>query len=146
MNTGLVLSVLMFMVGIATFGSIGGGLLLILIAVSCFLTCFQTRAMLRTEGPWAFQEEDSTGVDYSQSLYDKVEDKRSRKTSQRAARKAEKIARQEVAEQARIDVILDKVSAHGMHSLTWLEKRALQKATEVQKKRDAQRGGRRRGL
>src|SRR5436190_1556203 len=53
LNIGLVGSVLMAMVGIATFGSVGGGLLLILIAVSCFINCFQMRAMMRAEGPWA---------------------------------------------------------------------------------------------
>jgi len=39
-------------------------------------------------------------------------------------------------EQAHIDAILAKVSAHGMQSLTWLEKRALKKATEHQRQRD----------
>ena len=42
----------------------------------------------------------------------------------------------EQAEQARIDAILDKVSAHGMQSLTWWEKRTLRKATERQRHRD----------
>jgi len=39
-------------------------------------------------------------------------------------------AQAEEQEQARIDAILAKVSAHGMHSLTWSEKRALRRATE----------------
>jgi hypothetical protein len=43
---------------------------------------------------------------------------------------------QETAERDRIDAILAKVSAQGMHSLTWGEKRALRKATERQRKRD----------
>jgi stage IV sporulation protein FB len=137
---GMVGAVLAAMVGLAL-----GSLMIILIAAFGFYTCYRQRQVLLAEGPWGFQEEDS-GVDYSKSLYDKGEDKASRKSSQRAARKAERIAKLEVAEQARIDVILDKVSAHGMHSLTWFEKRALHKATEAQKKRDAQRANRRRGI
>ena len=50
-----------------------------------------------------------------------------------------KVAERDESEQARIDAILAKVSAHGMHSLTWLEKRTLRKATERQRKSDAQR-------
>ena len=38
-------------------------------------------------------------------------------------------------ERERIDRILAKVSAHGMHSLTWFERRALKKATEHQRQR-----------
>jgi membrane associated rhomboid family serine protease len=39
-------------------------------------------------------------------------------------------------EQERVDAILAKVSQHGMHSLTWLEKRTLRKATEHQRERE----------
>ena len=41
--------------------------------------------------------------------------------------------------QASIDAILAKVSAQGMNSLTWLEKRTLKRATERQRKADAAR-------
>jgi hypothetical protein len=125
--------------GIATFGTIGGGLLMILIAASCFFTCFQTRAMLRAEGPWGFQEEDTSTMDYSASLFNKADSAKSRKAAQRASQRAEKLAREEQVEQQRIDAILSKVSAHGMHSLTWLEKRTLKKATEHQRQRDMER-------
>jgi Zn-dependent protease len=136
MNIGLVGSVLMFMVGIATWSTFGGGLLLMLIAVSCFISCFQTRALLRAEGPWGFQEEDES-IDYSASIYapiDKPTEKRA--PSRRAIRRAEKLRREEASEQEKIDAILAKVSAQGMQSLSWLEKRTLRKATENQRKRD----------
>lgn len=53
------------------------------------------------------------------------------------ARADRKLAQREQNEQATIDAILAKVSAHGMQSLTWLEKRTLRKATERQRKSDA---------
>jgi Zn-dependent protease len=146
MNVGLVGSVLMAMIGIATFGTAFGGVLLILIALSCFMTCLQTRQMLRAEGPWAFQEEDNT-VDYSASIYGggSGSSTRTRRQSRfskwqaaRAKRRAESEAVAEASEQVQIDQILAKVSAHGMHSLTSAEKRALQKATERQRQRDLQ--------
>jgi membrane associated rhomboid family serine protease len=56
----------------------------------------------------------------------------------KAAKIAEKLRREEAAEQAEIDEILAKVSAHGMQSLTNAEKKALQRATERQRARDAE--------
>jgi hypothetical protein len=47
-------------------------------------------------------------------------------------------------ERARIDQILAKVSAEGMHSLTWFERRALKKATQHQRQRDLAMGRSRR--
>src|SRR5438128_1688589 len=66
-NIGLVGSVLMGMVGIAMMATGSFGLLILLIAISCFVNCFKMRAMMRAEGPWGFQEED-TGFDYGASL------------------------------------------------------------------------------
>lgn len=138
MNVGLVGSVLMFMVGIATWSTFGGGLLLILIAISCFLSCFQTRAAMRAEGPWGFQEEDES-IDYSASIYAPIDKPaKKREPSRRAIKRAEKLRREEATEQQKIDAILSKVSAHGMQSLSWWEKRTLHKATDSQRKRDAE--------
>jgi stage IV sporulation protein FB len=153
MNVGLVLSVLMIMIGIATWGTIGGGLLLIFIALMCLQSCMQTRAMLRAEGPWAFQEEDEP--DYG-NLYAAAYEKPTSATSSsktkvksaarseqrredRAAKRAAKLAREEADEQREIDEILAKVSAHGMQSLTDKEQSALRAATERQRERDAER-------
>ena len=137
-NIGLVGAVLMAMVGLATFGTIMGGFLLILIALMCFMNCLNMRRMLVTEGPWGFSEEDT--VDYAASLHDEPARK-----SRVSRWKERRVARQlafERAEQQKIDAILAKVSAHGMQSLTWLERRALRKATERQRQSDAERAER----
>jgi hypothetical protein len=59
-----------------------------------------------------------------------------KRLSKRSIRQAQKRAAAEQAEQAKIDAILEKVSAQGMQSLTWWEKRTLRKATERQRQRD----------
>src|SRR5688572_8152217 len=66
-NIGLGGSVLMAMVGIATFGTFGGGLLLILIALSCFMNCLAMRRQLLAAGPYGLEEDE--GIDYS-AAYD----------------------------------------------------------------------------
>jgi stage IV sporulation protein FB len=144
-NIGLGGSVLMVMVGIATFGTIGGGLLLIFIGISCFINCLSTRRMLLSVGPEDFADE---GIDYSAAY--EVHPGRSkpgrlaRWSMRRSARRAQKLEREERVERERIDAILAKVSAKGMHSLTWLERRALRKATEHQRQRDLELGATRR--
>ena len=130
----------MIIVGIATFGSLGGGLLLMLIGLSCLLTCIQARTMMKAEGPWGFSDEDA--IDYSSSLYSP--DEKPRKSSGRSEKRLERLRAQERAERLRIDRILTKVSQHGMQSLSWWEKRTLRKATEHQRQRDAQMGRTRR--
>ena len=118
-------------------GLVGGSLLLLLIAVFGFITCLNIRRQLQAEGPWAFQEED--GADFTASLYAKDLDTPKRKhLSKRVLRRAQKREAAEAAEQAHVDAILAKVSAHGMHSLTWFERRALKRATERQRKRDVE--------
>ncbi len=141
LNIGLGGSVIMIMVGLATLGSIGGGILLMLIGISCLLTCAQTRAMMKAEGPWGFSDEDS--MDYTSSLYNPPPEKPSRR-SQRSAKRAAKLVQQERAERDRIDRILEKVSQHGMQSLSWWERRTLRKATEHQRQRDVEMGRSRR--
>lgn len=140
LNVGLVGAVLLFAFGLTMLGS-GGGLFIAIIAVFCFLNSFQMRAMMKAEGPWGFSDEDS--FDYSSSLYSGGDAKPTR-ADKRAEKRAAKLARQERAERDRIDAILEKVSQHGMHSLSWLEKRALRKATEHQRQRDLQMGRTRR--
>lgn len=159
LNVGLVGSVLMFMVGVASFGSLMGGLLLIFIAVSCFINCLRLRQMMKAEGPWAFTDEDG-GMDFSASLGSGAsggygaaygEPTKTRKRPKTGgwlakfrAKQAVRAAEDEAAEQEQIDRILAKVSAQGMQSLTWLEKRTLRKATEAQRQRDLQTPRRRR--
>ncbi|MCS7034575.1 MAG: M50 family metallopeptidase [Phycisphaerae bacterium] len=130
---GIVGAAILIVAGIATFSSMFGGLLLILIALFCLMNSLQMRRMLLAEGPWAFQEEDS--VDYTESL--QPERRRGKWLARRRMRKMRKQARAEALERQRVDMILAKVSAKGMQSLTWLERRTLRKATEHQRQRDA---------
>jgi hypothetical protein len=122
--TGMVGGIIMATVGIAT-----GSILLAVIAISGFITCLQMRRALLAAGP----EEFSDTTDYS-AAYEPYE--KPRRRSRWAARRAMKLARAERTEQERIDQILAKVSAHGMQSLSWWERRTLKKATEHQRQRD----------
>lgn len=131
LNIGLGGSVLMAMAGIASFGVAYGGLLLIFIAANCFMTCLQMRTMMKAEGQWAFQNEDA--IDFDMGYHGEP---RHKKLNPKLYKKVRKREAQERLEQEKIDAILAKVSAHGMHSLTWWEKRTLRKATARQRQRD----------
>lgn len=133
---GMVGASLMFMWGLMHAGS-WYGLVLMFLAASCFLYCYQTRAMMKAEGPWAFEDENN---DYSAAMWkpdevdeDQVRKRKSKRLSRRAVKKLRKQAQAEEAEQVRLDAILAKVSAHGMQSLTWKERRVLHKATQRQR-------------
>jgi stage IV sporulation protein FB len=127
--TGMVGSVLLAAVGLAS-----GDFWIAILAVFLFLGCLNMRRQLQAAGPFAFTEDE---VDYSSSLYD-TEEKTRRKPSRWAVRRAKKRLQQEQSEQEKVDAILEKVHQHGMHSLTWWEKRALHKATERQRQRDSE--------
>lgn len=133
-NIGLGGSVLMAMVGLATIGTGGFGFLLLIIGINCFINCLQMRRMLIAEGPWGFSDEDS--MDYGGSVM--TANPRVERQARRSAKRREKLHREASAEQDRIDQILAKVSATGMQSLTWMEKRALKRATQRQRERDAE--------
>jgi hypothetical protein len=146
LNVGLVGAALMMMVGIATFGTLGGGLLLTFIGLNCLMNCYQMKTMMTAEGPWAFSNEDEPdyggGGGYGGYGGSAVATRAGRKPKGPgwfARRRAEKIVRDEQDEQQTIDTILAKVSAQGMQSLTRAEKKALAKATENQRKRDQER-------
>jgi stage IV sporulation protein FB len=131
---GMAGAALMSVWGVMNFGS-WYGMVLIFLGISCFIYCYQTRAQMKAEGPWAFEEESN---DYSAAMWkpDEVDEpvkKKSKRLSPRAVKKLRKQAHAEEAEQARLDAILAKVSAHGMQSLTWAERRALHKATQRQR-------------
>ena len=130
---GMVGSVLMAMYGITVFSS-GFGLMLIFIGASCFLTCYQLRAQLKAAGPWEFEDD---GIDYSAASWQpEIPTRKHKKLSRRAKRKLRKQAEREENEQSRIDTILAKVSATGIQSLTWRERRALRQATERQRRQE----------
>jgi stage IV sporulation protein FB len=108
---------------------------LAILAAMGFLTCMNMRRALIAMGP----EEYSDSIDYSAAYetFAKPVRKKSRR-ARWAAKRAMKIAAGERQERQRIDQILAKVSAHGMHSLNWRERRALKKATEHQRQRDVE--------
>lgn len=124
-TTGLVGGVIIGLLGLAT-----GRLLLTFIGISGFMNCLQMRRALQAAGPYELEDQ----VDYSAAY----EVPKARRRSRWAAKRAMKLAKAERDEQERIDQILAKVSAQGMHSLTWFERRALRKATEHQRERDAE--------
>ncbi len=97
-----------------------------------FHQSFQMRTTLREMGPGDYL--DHGGIDFSASL--QPDPPHRHRLSRRMIKKARRHVAQEQAEQGRIDEILAKVSAHGMHSLTWLERRTLRKATARQRERD----------
>jgi Zn-dependent protease len=132
-------SALMMLAGVLSFGSMVGGLLLILIGLSCLLNCMQMRRMLLAEGPYAFTEEDS--VDFSASLRPERRSRLATWAARRRMKKLRKVAQADVREQRDVDAILAKVSKSGMASLNWTERRTLRKATEHQRQRDAERAG-----
>ena len=73
--------------------------------------------ILRETGPEDWQDQ----IDYSASIYQRSDQptRRHRRLSRRVIKKARRIAQREKFERDRIDVILAKVSAQGMPSLTW---------------------------
>jgi Zn-dependent protease len=130
---GMVGSALMLMFGIAlAVVSFLQGLFLGLIAVSCFMYCMSRRRQLLADGPEEFADE----TDYSAAYEPATPRRRVSKLNRRAILRARRAAQEARDEQERIDQILAKVSAHGIASLTWGERRALRKATEHRRKRD----------
>jgi hypothetical protein len=73
--------------------------------------------------------------DFSASLRPDPPRKR-RRASRWMIRRLRKQAERDEAEQQRLDTILAKVSAHGINSLTWSERRALRRATERQRQNE----------
>jgi len=119
-------------IGVA-FGLATGSYMLALLFVLLLMGNINGRRQLKAAGPYAFAEDE---VDYSASLFAHARHAKHRKLSKRRIRRAQKREAAERDEQDRVDAILAKVSAHGMASLTYFEKRALHKATERQRKRD----------
>jgi Zn-dependent protease len=128
-TVGMVACVLGCMIAVAS-RNVG----LALMAVFGFMMCFSFRRQLLAMGPDEYGEETDYSAAYDPPTY--APKRRHRHVSRRAIKKARKLAEQAEMEQRRIDMILAKVSATGMASLTWRERRALHKATERQRKRD----------
>jgi hypothetical protein len=134
-NAGMVCAILGAMVALAT-GNIG----LVILAMFGFMYCLQMKRNLVAMGPEEYADD---GIDYSAAY--EIDPRPKKRQSKRAAARAAKLAKAEANEQKQIDAILAKVSAHGMQSLSWTEKRALKKATEHQRQRDEELRSLRRG-
>ena len=115
-------------VALGLLGLLSRGMMLVVLAVMGFFTCYQRLQMLK-----------ETSTEEQEPSYDYKEERPRRKRSwfgTRWAKAAAKRARRDRKEQERIDAILAKVHDKGLHSLTWWEKRALKKATERQRQHD----------
>lgn len=123
-------------VALAIFGLYHGvNMLLVSVAVCGFMYCRSRLAQLKEMGPEEYGLE-SEGIDYSASLRPDAPARKRRRASRWAIRRLRREAQRDAAEQQLIDTILAKVSAQGMHSLTWSERRALKRATERQRRRE----------
>src|SRR5665213_681576 len=118
--------------------------LMMLIGISCFLYCRANWIVLKQTGPDEFGLDD--GMDFSASLRPdpppSASTRRRKRASLRAARRLRQEALEEQMLQSRIDSILAKVSAQGMQSLTWAQRRTLHKATARQRRREMELSGR----
>ena len=121
------------MIGAATLGVylglLRGNFYLIVLAAWGFMTCLSMYREVKANGPWAYQNDPD---------YDLGNRPSNKRLNQRSLRRARQLEREAAAEQEQIDAILAKVSAQGMQSLTWFERRALRKATEHQRQRDVE--------
>lgn len=104
---------------------------------ACMMFCcyksYQSRVLLHEDS----SEDWQGSFDFSSSLFTDERPRR-RRLTRRVIRKARKISQQEKALRDRIDAILAKVSAGGMNSLTWTERRALRKTTQQQQRRESE--------
>ncbi|HEX2973764.1 MAG TPA: site-2 protease family protein [Tepidisphaeraceae bacterium] len=120
-------------VALAVVGLILGKLLLVFVAVAGFIYCLQRQRLMRDMGEEFFET-----MEYNPTPGTEGDSRphHHRRLSRRAIRRIQRCAQKEQFEQARIDSILDKVSAHGLRSLSWWERRALRRATLRQRQRD----------
>lgn len=125
--TGIIGAVVMAMVSIAT-----RQFLMIVLWAGMLMYCIQMRAYVRAAGPEE-SEDFSASLSYAQ---ENNAPRRKRRISRWRRSRLRRQARMEEEEQGKIDAILAKVSAHGMQSLTWMERRALKRATERQRQRE----------
>jgi stage IV sporulation protein FB len=104
---------------------------------ACMMFCcyesYQSRLLLHE----SVSEDWKDSFDFGSSLFTEERPKRKR-LSRRVIRKARKISQAEKAARDRIDAILAKVSAGGMTSLTWIERRTLRKTTLQQQRRETE--------
>jgi stage IV sporulation protein FB len=113
-------------------GLVGVNWMLLALAVSGFITCYQMRRTLQMNA----YDEGGEDHDLSAAWDNGAARKPRRKLKKRWFHAARKRALADQAQQAKIDAILAKVKEKGLHSLSWWEKRTLRKATERQRQQD----------
>ena len=132
---GMVVAALAGLWGLALIASgTGGGFLLAIIMVSCFVNCLQIHRMLKAEGPWAFQQEDEPDWSRSLAMDPDEPEKQSfleRRKQAREERAAEREAERREADERQVDEVLAKVGQSGMASLSTAERRVLERATKA---------------
>ncbi len=139
-HVGLVGAILLMTYAVFARAGFGGGLML-LIGINCLINCIQWRQMLSQTDPYAYE-----GY-MAESGYDRAHAAQQRQREKESATRAKRRQREEQEErreQEEVDRILAKVADQGMNSLSAGEKRVLARATENQRKRDAEREKRRR--
>ena len=132
-TVGLVGSVVLALYAIAA-----PAFILLFIAITCGMNCFQLRRQLQAEGPWAFADREEEpwrrSVDMDPDEPAKVgvlERTRQRREARRAARDADAAERLE----RDLDDVLAKISRSGMDSLTAAERRTLERGRQAKSRR-----------
>jgi stage IV sporulation protein FB len=103
-------------------------LILIAIGAALFIYCAMLRVVLKEEPSEELVGGEAT-ADFHAGFVEEPQPKPRRRVSRWVVRRLRRQARREAAELARLDSILAKVSAQGLASLTWTERRALRRAT-----------------
>jgi hypothetical protein len=123
---GMVLAVPMFLFALMT-----SSLLAMFYWALLFASSYTKRQQLKATGPQELEEAVAWSANYADAP-----SPRRKKLKKHALSSARKKHQAEQLEQAKIDAILEKVHLHGLHSLSFWEKRTLKKATERQRQRD----------
>ncbi|MGA2233270.1 MAG: site-2 protease family protein [Tepidisphaeraceae bacterium] len=110
-------------------------MILVILAACLFFACYQERIILRENGPTEPWQSDD--VEFAGAIY-RDEKPAKRRANRRVARMARKRARLVAAERQRLDSILAKVSATGLRSLSWRERRVLRHETERRRKQEVE--------
>ncbi|MCL5770251.1 MAG: site-2 protease family protein [Planctomycetes bacterium] len=126
---GMAIAVPMGLLSLYTGGATG--LVMLMMWSLLFFSSFQRWRQLRAEGPEILEQLISSSV----PMHDLPVSKR-RKLTRRWLRWTTRRDHKERKAQERIDGILAKVHEKGLHSLTWLERRALRRATVRERDRD----------
>lgn len=124
--------------GLIAVGLVLRSWLLVIVGISCLLQGLQHRRALAGVAEAGMNELLAYGPTEEPPPRHRRRSSLRRKLSYARARR---IARLEQEEQAQIDQILAKVSAHGLESLTWKERRALHRETRRQRRHDLEMKG-----